>query len=224
MDRENGAGGRNQTRACASWLSQPGLVRMWTADAALGAAGRDPETRLSEGGMVQWGVLAAWPSAIDVLVGFLLAQADAMEACADDPVAAPKPVRWARKLRPLSKDRRSVVLVAVHQCFVRDSAKPERERPGRAAQRAAFDWALRNQGIDTMPFLKTLSADWIPPWYLDALRSEFGESAPVSCLLLNERDGDAFEGKVRKGLDEDQRREPARSVPVSEVEHGGTRT
>ena len=211
-------------RACCHWIGPAGLTRLWTREASMGAAGLTHQERVGAGGLYQWGILAAWPSAIDVLVAFLLAQADAMEACTDDPVAASKPMRGARKLRPLSKDRRSVVLVAVHQCFVRGSAKPERERPGRAAQRAAFDWALKNQGIDTMPFLKTLSADWIPPWYLDALRSEFGESAPVSCLLMNERNGEAFEGKVRKGLDKDQRREPARSVPVSEMEHGGTRT
>ena len=79
MPRKDGGEGRKRTRACTSWVSQPGLVRSWTQEASMGAAGLTRLERLRAGGLHQWGILSAWPSAIDVLVAFLVAQADSME-------------------------------------------------------------------------------------------------------------------------------------------------
>lgn len=68
------------TRACASWLNPSNVLRTWPpVAAAMGARGRTREERLTAGGMHEWGLLIAWPSVVDLVVAFLLAQADAME-------------------------------------------------------------------------------------------------------------------------------------------------
>ncbi len=66
-------------RACCHWIGPAGLTRLWTREASMGAAGLTHQERVGAGGLYQWGILAAWPSAIDVLVAFLVAQADSME-------------------------------------------------------------------------------------------------------------------------------------------------
>jgi hypothetical protein len=65
-------------RSCCHLNGPPVLTRLWTFEAVMGAGGRDRKARLDAGGLHQWGLLAAWPSATDVVVAFLLAQADAM--------------------------------------------------------------------------------------------------------------------------------------------------
>ena len=163
---ENGAGGRNQTRVCASWLNPPGLVRMWTVDAALGAAGldpekggRDPETRLREGGMVQWGVLVAWPSAIDVLVGFLLAQADAMD-CAGGPTG---PLMVRRHEVRLNQAQRRALALAI-ACARVEPIRREDSQSERC--RLAIKWFTLNRESHVSPDelrrldFPGLSAEW----------------------------------------------------------------
>jgi hypothetical protein len=207
MPRRDGGEGRKRTRACASWVSQPGLVRSWTRDASMGAAGLTRLERLRSGGLHQWGILAAWPSAIDVLVGFLLAQADAMEACTDDPVAAPKPVRRQPKWRPLSKDRRHVVLVAVSEVMKQGSV--DAVRPGKDRQEAAYRWAQSNRNQPVHDALARIRADWLPSWFLDCLRAEEGTSLTAGSLLGQVKDLTAFQRSVRGGMKEEQRRQPA---------------
>ncbi len=207
-------------RACCHWVGPEGLTRLWTRDASMGAAGRTQQDRVGAGGLCEWGILAAWPSAIDVLVGFLLAQADAMEACVDDPVAAPKPVRGAWKLRPLSKDRRHVVLVAVHEAL---TGKTEKVRPGQDRQRDAYEWALRSGALNVHAALAGISLDWCPTWFLDRLREEHGTALTVADLLgTATKTVEAFATDVRKGMKSKQRAEPAVPVPFGEMAHGGT--
>lgn len=67
------------TRACASWLNPANALRAWLpVAAAMGARGRTRAERLKAGGMHEWGLLIAWPSVVDLVVAFLLAQADEM--------------------------------------------------------------------------------------------------------------------------------------------------
>jgi hypothetical protein len=84
--------------ACAYWLPQRGVSRTWTGTALHGAGGRTRDERVAAGGMIEWGVLACWPSVLDAVVAFLLAQAEALPAtqpAASAPVASAASANWA---------------------------------------------------------------------------------------------------------------------------------
>lgn len=80
-------------QACAHWLGPRAVLQQWRAIGLVhGAGGRTAAERTAGGGLVEWGVLAAWPSTIDAVVAFLLAQADGLDAMPRTPAAgAPAP-------------------------------------------------------------------------------------------------------------------------------------
>ncbi|MBU6335796.1 MAG: hypothetical protein KGS47_15525 [Chloroflexi bacterium] len=207
--------------ACAHWLPRQGVQRAWLDVPLLhGAGGRTCEERVAAGGMREWGVAVAWPSVMDAVAAFLLAQADALDAMPRTPAAgAPAFSGSARRPGRLSKDRRHVVLVAVHEALTGSSAK---ERPGQERQDAAYRWACDNKERNVHAALAKVSADWCPGWYVERLRDEHGSAVTVAHLLDTVRDADAFATSVRKGMKEKHRQTPAAPVPSAKKAHSGT--
>jgi hypothetical protein len=210
----------DQRHACAPWAPRRGVSWTWTAEALHGAGGRTRDERLAAGGMIQWGVLAAWPSVIDAVTAFLLAQAAALEATPPvegAPAAlAPASARRQRRGGPLSKDRRAVVLVAVHEAL---TGKTDKARPGQSRQFAAYEWALCSKALNVSAALAGIRLDWCPDWYMERLRQERGTELTVADLLGTVKTARAFANSVREGMTEQQR---MWVVGVGKVQHGTT--
>ncbi len=214
---------RDGHHACAYWLSPTNVPRLWAVPCALGDGGRTREERMASGGMAEWGVVLAWPCALDAMVVFLLAQADALEAVppVEGAPEAPAPASARRQRRGgvLSKDRRAVVLVAVHEAL---TGKTYEARPGQPRQFAAYEWARCSKALNVHAALAGIRLDWCPDWYLERLHQEHGTALTVADLLGTAKTAEAFATDVRKGMKSKQRAEPAVPVPSGEKAHGGT--
>jgi hypothetical protein len=202
-------------QVCAWWHTLPaGVSLMWNPVEALhGADGRSCEEREAAGGMVQWGLVTGWSSVIDAVVAYLLAMADT-------PEAAPRLAAGAatkEKLTPtkgmparLSKDRRHVVLVAVHEVAM---GTKEKARPGTLRQDSAFNWASNWKTVNIRTHLASASRDWCPQWFVDLLCKEHGDAVTVEDLL-EVCDESQFRDSVRKGMQPKQQMHPSAFVPL----------
>lgn len=197
---------------CSWYHALPaGVSLMWNPVEALhGADGRSLEEREAAGGMAQWGLITGWSSAIDAVVAYLLAMADTLDAaCAllSTPAGgAPQEARTPTQGEPrhLSKDRRHVVLVAVHE--VATGAR-EKGRPCQARQDAAFSWASNNLTLNIRNHLASASSDWCPQWFVDRICKKYSVAVTVEDLL-GVCTAQAFRNCVREGLKPKQKREP----------------
>jgi hypothetical protein len=186
-------------------------LRMWNpACCGMGASGRTSEERIADTGALEWGLIAGWSSVIDAVVAYLLAMADTLDAAGATPSLpaerAPKEKHTPTQGEPrhLSKDRRHVVLVAVHE--VATGAR-EKGRPCQARQDAAFSWASNNLALNIRDHLASASSDWCPPWFVDRICKKYSRAVTVE-ELLGVCTAKAFRNCVREGLKPKQKREP----------------
>lgn len=177
--------------------------RAWTPVLAWhGNAGRTSAERVAAGGLREWGAVLAWPNVVDCVVAYLLHAAAAPEA---------KPARRAArasdgKRRPLSKDRRHVVLVAVHEVIT--SGHAGIARPDKARQESAYRWARDNLDRDVRAEVAGVGTDWAPKWYAEWLCADYPHTLKVADLLDAVPDSDRFRQSVRDGMKEEQRSKP----------------
>jgi hypothetical protein len=186
-------------------------LRMWNpACCGMGASGRTSEERIAATGALEWGLIAGWTSVIDAVVAYLLAMADTLEAAGATPSLpaerAPKEKHTPTQGEPrhLSKDRRHVVLVAVHE--VATGAR-EKGRPCQTRQDAAFSWASNNLTLNIRNHLASASSDWCPQWFVDRICKKYSRAVTVE-ELLGVCTAKAFRNCVREGLVWEQQREP----------------
>lgn len=184
-----------------------GVSLMWNpVEAFHGAGGRSREEREAAGGMVQWGLVTGWSSAIDAVVAYLLAMADTLDAAGTAPSVPDVGARTARRQReqpPLSKARCHVVLVAVFEkvkCNKVDAAPPTKQQ-----QQAAFTWALESKTSDVIAVVRNLGNTWVPSWWIDCLLQRHSQGLLVSDLLHGAKTEKQFRNTVRYGLLEKNR-------------------
>jgi hypothetical protein len=186
---------------------------MWNpACCGMGASGRTSEERIAATGALEWGLIAGWTSAIDAVVAYLLAMADTLEAAPIAPAGDALEEKHARtKGKPgrLTKDRRHVVLVAVHEVAMGTRKKA---RPGKPRQDAAFNWASNWKTLNIRTHLASASSDWCPQWFVDLLCEEYRSAVTVEDLL-EVCDESQFRDSVRKGMKDEQQELPAAFVP-----------
>lgn len=195
--------------ACNWWDGIPaGTSRMWhPCSCVFGADGRTNDERIAATGAIQWGLITGWSSAIDAVVAYLLAMADTLDAAPIAPAGDALEEKHARtKGMParLSKDRRHVVLVAVHEVAMgtRKKARPDKPR-----QDAAFNWASNCKTLNVRTHLASASSDWCPQWFVDLLCKKHSRVVTVEDLL-GVCTAKAFRNCVREGLKPAQQREP----------------
>jgi hypothetical protein len=188
-------------------------LRMWNpACCGMGASGRTSEERIAATGALEWGLIAGWSSVIDAVVAYLVAMADTMEAAPSLPagdVTKEKHTRIQGRLRRLSKDRRHVVLVAVHEVATRTRDKAP---PGKTRQETAYKWAHDNKQLDIRTHLASASSVWCPQWFVDLLCKEYRNAVTVEDLL-EVCDEPQFRDSVRKGMKPEQQEPPSAFVP-----------
>ena len=148
---------------CGYWLPQQGVSRSWQTVALHGAGGRTLAERIAAGGMQEWDVLACWPSVIDAVTAFLLAQADTLPA--PQPLASAPVLPRPRKGRPLNQGQRRLVALAV--VAGREPAIA-REAVQAAQCASAVEWIGKHSG-DHVPAdeLRGLRFDGLPPAWCD---------------------------------------------------------
>ena len=166
-------------QACGHWLGRSGVLRNWAMGAAHGAAGRTRDERLAAGGMMEWGVLVAWPSAVDAVVAFLLAQADVLDAMPGTQVADAPPVQKRTAPKSLNQARRRLVALAVVAGRVPAVAATEVQAHQCAS---ALKW-IQGHGKDHVPAdeLRALQFEGLPPEWLDLAAQQF----PAGCALAD---------------------------------------
>jgi hypothetical protein len=201
--------------ACNWWDGIPaGTSRMWhPCSCVFGAAGRTNDERIAATGAIQWGLITGWSSVIDAVVAYLLAMADTLEAAPSTPASdAPKENHTHTKGMParLSKDRRHVVLVAVHEV---EMGTREKAHPGKPRQDAAFNWASDHKTRNIRTHLASASSYWCPQWFVDLLCKEHGDAVTVEDLL-EVCDESQFRDSVRKGMQPKQQEHPSAFVPL----------
>ena len=192
-------------------------LRMWNpACCGMGASGRTSEERIADTGALEWGLIAGWSSVIDAVVAYLLAMADTLDAAGavlSAPAGnTPKDKHTHTKGMParLSKDRRHVVLVAVHEVAM---GTREKARPCQVRQDDAYEWACANKRLNISAQLASAPGSWCPHWFVDLLRTEYSGAITVE-NLLEVCDGSAFRVNVRKGMTRKQQDSPSAFVPL----------
>jgi hypothetical protein len=186
---------------------------MWhPCSCVFGAAGLTNDERIAATGAIQWGLITGWSSVIDAVVAYLLAMADTLEAAPSLPAGdatKEKHTRIQGRLRRLSKDRRHVVLVAVHEVATRTRDKAP---PGKTRQETAYKWAHDNKQLDIRTHLASASSVWCPQWFVDLLCKEYRNAVTVEDLL-EVCDEPQFRDSVRKGMKPEQQEPPSAFVP-----------
>lgn len=168
-------------QACALWLGPPAVQRQWQATGlAHGAGGCTAAEREAAGGLVEWGVLAAWPSAVDAVVAFLLAQADAPGAtpAAQAPAGPGATRRTASK--PLNQAEARLVAFAV--VVAREPAIARADSQS-AQCTSVLKW-IEKHGEHHVPAdeLRTVRYEGLPLGWLDRAAREFPAGCSVAKL------------------------------------------
>jgi hypothetical protein len=188
---------------CAYWVPRRGVSRTWTAEALHGAGGRTRDERVAAGGMIQWGVLACWPSAIDAVTAFLLAQAEALEAMPGKgapAVPAPVSARGERKDGPLNQAQRRLVALAVMARRVPAIAREEVQATQCAS---AVAWIGKHRE-DHVPAdeLRSLRFEGLPPAWLDLAAQQYPAGVALADLAgwNSKLTGRQFRNDIAKAL------------------------
>jgi hypothetical protein len=186
--------------ACVPWAPRRGVSRAWTAEALHGAGGRTRDERVAAGGMIQWGVLAAWPSVIDAVTAFLLAQAEALEAMPPVEGAPEAPAPRQRKGGSLNQAQRRLVALAVVARRVPAIAREDVQ----ATQCASVVAWIGKHREDHVPVdeLRSLRFEGLPPAWLDLAAQQYPAGVALADLAGWNRTltGKQFRNDVAKVL------------------------
>jgi hypothetical protein len=167
------------------------------------AGGLSAGERLKAKGFREWGVLVIWPNQADVLAAYL-ESVTAEGRSSHQPSKVGKPSKERRGT--LSKDRCALVLVAIYDEL--NPATPPQIRPDADRQRAAFEWACENKGMNIRGRIKAIKRPWLPEWFVEDLLRDEKMEGTVEDLLRGTKCEEAFRQLVRNALTHDQQRHP----------------
>lgn len=168
------------------------------------AGGLSAGERLKAKGFREWGVLITWPNQAAVLAAYLESVAAAGRS-SNQPSKVNNPSE--RNRGRLSKDRCALVLVATYEELNLNT--PLKIQPDADRQRAAFEWACKNKGLNIRGNIKAIKRSWLPEWFVDDLHLDDGTACTVEDLLLGNKCEATFRQLVRNALTADHQRHPS---------------